>query len=456
MTNRMTTHTSHNKKRFSISPVFLWVSLGAVVVLFLGYFVGPSIFSHTYTQTEVTAEVLAEEIEEEDVPSVTHLPTPAAVKAIYMSQCVAGTPSFRDKLITLIDDTELNAVIIDIKDFSGKIGFTTDNPALAPSVSDACGARDMKEFIKRLHDKNIYVIGRITVFQDPFYSKLHPELAVKKESDTSVVWTDHKGLSFIDVGARAFWDYIVELSRESYAIGFDELNYDYVRYPSDGNMKDIAFTLSEGKPKDVELEAFFSYLYEALDTGETPTSGLRSVRNMFKGGSARPVLSVDLFGYTTTNYDDLGIGQLLERALPYFDYVMPMVYPSHYNSGFIGIAKPATQPYEVVKYSMDASVRRVRALADAKNSTATSTDMVFLREQANKGHGNIHVQQMRPWLQDFDLGAQYTPEMVRAQIQATYDAGLTSWALWDAGNTYTRAALANEEEPLSSLTPVSR
>ncbi len=453
----MTTHTPHSKKHFSIQSVYLWVSLCIAAVLFLGYFIGPALFSHTYERTEVTAEVLAEKTEtEEKVSSVRHLPTPAAVKAIYMSQCVAGTPSFRDKLVTLIDDTELNAVIIDIKDFSGKIGFTTDNPALAPSVSDACGARDMKEFIERLHEKGIYVIGRITVFQDPFYSKLHPELAVKKESDTSVVWTDHKGLSFIDVGARAFWDYIVELSRESYAIGFDELNYDYVRYPSDGNMKDIAFTLSEGKPKDVELEAFFAYLYKALDTGETPTSGLRSVRTMFSNEVSRPVLSVDLFGYTTTNYDDLGIGQLLERALPYFDYVMPMVYPSHYNSGFIDIAKPATQPYEVVKYSMDASVRRVRAMAAAKNSTATSTDIIFLREQANKGHGNINIQQMRPWLQDFDLGAQYTPEMVRAQIQATYDAGLTSWALWDAGNTYTRAALADEEEPLSSLTPVSR
>ncbi|GMU73931.1 MAG: hypothetical protein AMXMBFR44_1300 [Candidatus Campbellbacteria bacterium] len=439
------------------SPVLLWASLVAVVIFLVGFFIGPQIFSYRYNQQEVKAQnATFDEEEKKPASDVVHLPTPDPLKAIYMTQCVVGTPSFREKLVKLIDETELNAVIIDIKDFSGKIAFTTDNPVLAPSVSDACGARDMKEFIKMLHGKNIYVVGRITVFQDPFYSKLHPELAVKKESDTSVVWTDHKGLSFIDVGARPFWDYIIELSRESYALGFDELNYDYVRYPSDGNMKDIAFTLSEGKPKDVELETFFAYLYEALDTGEAPTSGLRSVRNIFSDDEPRPVLSVDLFGYTTTNRDDLGIGQLLERALPYFDYVMPMVYPSHYNAGFIGIAKPASSPYEVVKYSMDEAVRRVRAMAEAKNSTATTTEATYLRTQANKGHGNINVLQMRPWLQDFDLGATYTPEMVRAQMQATYDAGLTSWALWDAGNTYTRAALHEATATGSSLTPTGR
>ncbi|HXK39773.1 MAG TPA: putative glycoside hydrolase, partial [Candidatus Paceibacterota bacterium] len=126
------------------------------------------------------------------------------------------------------------------------------------------------------------------------------------------------------------------------------------------------------------------------------------------------------------------------------DYVMPMVYPSHYNAGFIGIAKPATMPYEVVKYSMDEAARRTRLLSAAAGSTSTSTEMLYLKAQALKGRGEISTDQLRPWLQDFDLGASYTPEMVRAQMRATYDAGLDSWALWDAGNTYTRAALLEE------------
>jgi hypothetical protein len=431
--------TSRIKRKYTRTQHTLFgVGILAVVLCF-GFFIAPTLFSSSYTRITGEAEVLAEKIEKKEIPDVVHIPTPNVVKAIYMSQCVVGTPSFRDKLVALIDETELNSVIIDVKDFSGKIGFTTDNPVLVGAVSDACGANDMKEFIKVLHSKNIYTIARITVFQDPYYTGVHPELAVKKASDGGV-WKDHKGLAFIDVGAQPFWEYIVELGRESYAIGFDELNFDYVRYPSDGNMKDIAFTFSKGVSKAEMLERFFAYLYESFATGEIPTFGLRPSRRD-ASDVTRPALSVDLFGYTTTNTDDLGIGQVLERALPYFDFVMPMVYPSHYNSGFIGIAKPATSPYAVVKYSMDASVRRARLLGLAGASTATSTDMVFLRGQSQKGHGNINIQQMRPWLQDFDMGATYTSDMVRAQMQATYDAGLTSWALWDAGNTYTRGAL---------------
>ncbi len=406
------------------------IFLAAIGILIGGaVFAAPHLFSATYMSGTLVGrgETLRTPPPK---PDVIHLETPEPFKAIYMSQCVVGTPSFREKLVKLIDETELNSVIIDIKDFSGTIAFQTENELLVHAISDQCGAYDMKEFIKLLHEKNIYVVGRITVFQDPHYSALHPELAVKKASDGST-WKDNKGLSFIDVGAEPFWDYIVELSRESYALGFDELNFDYVRYPSDGPMKDIAFTWSEGKNKQERLEDFFSYLYAKLST---PFDGFKTV----------PKLSVDLFGYTTTNTDDLGIGQVLERALPYFHYVMPMVYPSHYNSGFIGIKDPSAHPYEVIEYSMREAARRARLVAASVVSPATTTDIMFLKAQAEKGHGDINELQLRPWIQDFNLGATYTAEMVRAQFQATYDAGLTSWAIWDAGNTYTESALLPE------------
>lgn len=421
---------------------FLFGSAFAVLIVGTVFFTGlPHLFSRTYDRdAAVSGATTSVEEKKEKKPSVTHLETPEPLKAIYMSQCVVGTPSFREKLKTLIEETELNAVVIDIKDFTGKIAFQTDNPAVAPSVSDGCGAYDMKGFIEELHASGIYVIARITVFQDPFYTEMHPELAVKKASD-GTVWKDFKGLSFIDVGAKPFWEYIVEVSKETYDIGFDELNFDYIRFPSDGNMKDIAFTWTGEKTKAEMLEAFFEYLYENLSEPWDDNEGV-------------PKLSADLFGYTTTNSDDLGIGQVIERALPYFHYVMPMVYPSHYNSGFIGIEKPATQPYEVVKYSMDAAVRRAQAMAASAVSSATTTAITELRELANRGHGDISPNQLRPWLQDFDLGATYTPDMVRAQMQATYDAGLTSWALWDAGNTYTRAALIEDGEVSETLTEI--
>ena len=404
--------------------------LGIVVVVVLVLapllYVGASKFGTVSYGTPDTSVVdtETEETSGSERTVASHIETPSAVKAIYMSQCVVGTPSFREQLVDLVNETELNSIIIDVKDFTGKLGFQTDHPLLKDAVSDACGARDMEDFLTFLHEQDIYTIARITVFQDPYYTKTFPGSAVKR-LDNGEVWQDYKGLAFVDVGYRPFWDYIVAISEEAYAVGFDELNFDYIRFPSDGNMKNVSYTHAGDALRQDALETFFAYVYDELKESDV-------------------VLSADLFGYTTTNADDLGIGQVLERALPYFDYVMPMVYPSHYNDGFIDLDNPAVHPYEVVKYSMESAVRRANKIDLARDSTSTSTDTVLLKKIAQKGHGNVNTLQLRPWLQDFDLGATYTPEMVRAQIQATYDAGLTSWALWDAGNTYTRAALNAE------------
>lgn len=383
-------------------------------------------------------------IQEPTVAAVAHVVTPDSVRGIYMTQCVVGTPSFRDKLVKLIDETELNTVVIDVKDYSGKIGYDTDNPKLKSAISKTCGATDIETFIKTLHDKNIYVVGRITVFQDPFYSKEHPELAVKFANPKGAVWKDHKGLSFIDVGAKPYWDYIIELSRESYAKGFDEINYDYVRFPSDGPMENIHFDWAGTKPKQEVLEEFFAYLSKEMkDTTKYPS------------GKA-PVISADLFGMTTTNTDDLNIGQVLERTLPYFDYVMPMVYPSHYPSGFNGWKNPNAEPYDLIHFVLKTAVSRTEAtssviqilgseslfaakIVPATATTATTTKQVESGFYTKPAYDKNKI---RPWLQDFSLGTPaYGAAEVRAQIKATNDVGLNSWVLWDAGNTYTRGAL---------------
>ncbi len=342
-----------------------------------------------------------------------HLKTPEPLYGIYMSQCVVGTPSFRDSLVSFIDESPLNAVIIDIKDFTGKIAFQTDNPALAHSVSDACGARDMKEFIATLHEKGIYVIGRITVFQDPYYTKLHPEAAVQSAKNPGTPWKDYKGLSFIDVSHRPYWDYVVELSRVAHEeVGFDEINYDYIRYPSDGPMSDAQY-INPNKAEAVEL--FWAYLHDKVK----PTG---------------VVTSADLFGYVAVLTDDLGIGQQLERALPYFDYIMPMVYPSHYNKGFAGLKNPNDDPYTVIYRSMVEAVRRTTATSTVVKTLsgfpiASTSPQLYTKEGYVSG-------KMRAWLQDFDYGKDYTADDIDAQIRGNQDAGLTSWIFWDAGNKY--------------------
>jgi hypothetical protein len=327
---------------------------------------------------------------------VSHIKTPDSVKAIYISSWVAGNKRLRDNLVRIVDETEINAVVIDIKDYTGKISFRVNNEDLKKFNSAENRISDIREFIGSLHDKGIYVIGRISSFQDSYLVSKMPELAVTDKSGK--VWKDRKNITWLDVGAKPVWDYLALIGQESYDVGFDELNFDYIRFPSDGNMEDIKYPFSQGKIKSKALKEFYVFLDNKFRPKGIP-------------------ISADLFGMTTSHNDDLGIGQVLKDALEHFDFVAPMVYPSHYPDKFLGFAKPATQPYEVIKYAMDSAVLK------AKIASTT-------------------ISKIRPWLQDFSIGGvKYTPEMVRAQMQATYDSGLNSWMLWNASNVYTKEAL---------------
>jgi hypothetical protein len=407
--------TAKNRKRLLseealLSPLLMGgAGIAALAAVALA---APSFLPLSYDAAGPGASAQEAGGEKTAVPSVAHLATPEPMHAIYMSQCVAGTPSFRDELVALIDETSLNAVVVDVKDYSGTIGFPAEDPRFADAAMQTCGASDMKAFIERLHEKGIYVIARITVFQDPLYSKRHPDQAVQSLARPGEPWKDHKGLSFVDVSSRDYWDYIVVLSKEAYALGFDELNYDYIRYPSDGPMKDAVY---QNPYKAAALETFFEYLHQEVK----PTGA---------------VMSADLFGYTTVLTDDLGIGQILERALPYFDYIAPMVYPSHYNKGFEGLANPNSDPYQVVYASMEEAVRRTVA--------TTTTVAAFAHSEISSTSPQLYEKpaysplKLRPWLQDFDYGKDYLPADITAQMQAAYDAGLTSWYFWDPANKY--------------------
>lgn len=348
---------------------------------------------------EEEKEVL--EIDIDDFSDIVHIKTPEVVKAIYMSGWVAGSQNFRDSLIKMIDETELNAVVIDIKDSTGRLSFRIDDEEIEKIGSHENRIRDVRALTNLLHSKNIYIIGRISVFQDPYLAKLKPEWSVRRLSDGGV-WKDKKGLSFLDPTSKEVWDYTLAISHYAYKYGFDEINLDYIRYPSDGNMKDINYNLKDGQTREDNIEEFFKYFSSELKKEEDIP------------------LSADLFGLTTEVTNDMGIGQIWEKALPYFDYLSPMVYPSHYPAGYNNYTNPASYPYEVIYRSLASAISRTK----------------------NAGYDTLKV---RPWLQDFDLGATYTKEMVRAQMKAVYDLGLNSWMLWDPSNKYTPAALLPKE-----------
>ncbi len=353
---------------------------------------------------------------------VTHIATPNPLKAVYMSSWAAGSQKFRKHLYDLVDTTEINAVVIDVKDYSGHISFPVEDPMLAATGAAEKRIPDIKEFIGTLHDKGVYVIARISSFQDSFMINIHPEWAVKTKEGN--VWQDYKGVKWLDAGAKPVWEYLVAIGKESYNVGFDELNFDYIRFPSDGNLRDIAYSWGEGRSRQEVMKDFFTYMHEQFSQSGIP-------------------ISADLFGLTTSANDDLGIGQILENALASFDYVAPMVYPSHFGHGFIGFEKPAQHPYEVIKSSMDHAVRKAEETTTTfqnlgEDPIASTTPQLYTKESYDKS-------KLRPWLQAFDLGAVYTPEMVRLQIQATYDAGLTSWMLWNAGSIYKKDALLGKE-----------
>lgn len=384
--------------------------LAAIIIALFVYFLAPNIsglsydFSKSATQIEdrttvknIDNQIKSEETIHKEQRIVSHIDTPKEVKALYMSSWAAGTKNLRDQIISIADQTEVNSLVIDIKDSTGKISFKVDSPDLIQEDSVEERIPDIYSLIELLHSKDIYVIGRIAVFQDPHFIKSHPNDAVKTSSNKEQNWTDRNGLSWIDASSKDAWDYALAIARESYDKGFDEINFDYIRFPSDGNMKDIYFPLSDGQNKTDVMRSFYEYVNQNLRPEGIP-------------------ISADLFGMTATNTDDLGIGQILEDALRNFDFVAPMVYPSHFPPKWNGYPKPATEPYRVIKYSMASAVSKANAIGEP-------------------------ILKLRPWLQDFNLGATYTKDMVRDQIKATYDVGLNSWMMWDAANTYTKDAL---------------
>lgn len=341
---------------------------------------------------------------------------PKVIKALYATGWTAGGVKGLNRLIELIKKTEANAIVIDIKDYSGELSYRSGLMDVEKYGKD----REIKiakpnAMIKKLHDEGIYVIARQTIFQDPVLAKARPDLAFTSSS-TGKQWKDNKGVMWLDPAGKEVWEYNLAIAKDALNRGFDEINFDYIRFASDGNLNDIKYPFWDGKTlKRYVIRDFFKFMRQSLSDAK---------------------ISADLFGLTTVNYGDVGIGQNIDDAFNYFDAIAPMVYPSHYNKGFNGHQNPALYPYDVVYTSMlEANKRLNQYILKAENSTSTEKYLV-------------KKPQLRPWLQDFDLGADYTADMVRAQIDAVYGAATgtpSGWMLWDPKNIYTAAALKSEQ-----------
>ncbi|MCX6730089.1 MAG: hypothetical protein NT058_01160, partial [Candidatus Portnoybacteria bacterium] len=249
-----------------------------------------------------------------------------------------------------------------------------------------------------------YVIGRIAVFEDNYLPRKRTDLAIKKPGGG--VWEDNNGLAWVDPASQEVWDYNLEIAKEAIKVGFDEINFDYIRFPSDGNVSSAIYPFWDGKILKKEiLRQFFEYVNQRLKPLNIP-------------------ISADLFGLIMSSTNDLGIGQWLEYAIPYFDYVCPMVYPSHYPPTFLGFENPAEYPYEVIFSELKKGNERIASLS------ASNPDLKLAK--------------LRPWLQDFDMGAIYDARMIELQKQATDDAGGMGWLLWNSKNIYTESGLQKE------------
>jgi len=362
---------------------------------------------------------------------------------VYFTGWSAGIKRRVDYLVDLRGTTAINAVVIDIKDYSGNVTYAVSAPEARQYGAVRLMIRDIDGLVNRLHSAGIYVIARLTVFQDPVLAEARPDLAVHRVSKLPPVgpkekrgpltaaslWRDRKRLAWIDPASRPAWDYVVSIARDALGHGADEVNFDYVRFPSDGDLNDMYFPNWNGKtPKHEVIRQFFAYLRKQL-------------------GDAR--ISADLFGLATVNGDDLGIGQVIEDAYGTFDSVCPMVYPSHYARKFLGFPNPAEHPYEVINYSMKEARSRLEDFSHPKPAPAKGDGVAAAATE-------VKAATLRPWIQDFNLGAKYDAAMVKAEIKAVEDAlgdRFGGYMVWAPSNVYTRGALV---EPPPKVTEVGQ
>jgi len=324
---------------------------------------------------------------------------PRTIRAAYLTYYGIAEPSIRDRVLNLVGRTELNAVVIDVKGDRGLIPYRTEvQAALEAGAQGPVIIKDFDGLLRSLRDRRIYTIARIVTFKDNVLARHRPDLAII-DTRTGKPWVDNEKLAWVDPFREEVWDYAIAIAKEAAAKGFDEIQFDYVRFPTDGRLSAAAY--SQPNNAATRLPTIAGFLAKARR--ELAPTGV--------------FLAADVFGYTAFNANDTDIGQRVEELAAHLDYICPMVYPSGYHLGIPGYRNPVQHPYEVVRES-------VRLTRQRSQHTAA---------------------QVRPWLQDFRDYAfdrrTFGSREVRAQIKGAADGGGVGFMLWNPRNDYTAQAL---------------
>ncbi|MDR0485977.1 MAG: putative glycoside hydrolase [Elusimicrobiota bacterium] len=318
------------------------------------------------------------------------------IRGIHLSSWMSGSGKQNRAVIEMIKKSELNAVVIDLKETDGQICISDIDSVYKGKISYNL-IPNLSGFIKELKENNIYIIARIVAFRDNSMPRKDPSLAVKTPS--GAIWTDKNRIAWLDPYNPEAWDYILKIAERASELGFDEIQFDYIRFPTDGDLSTARYS-NKNHSNSESSKAIVSFLKEA--------------NRRLKARGVK--ISIDTFGLTVTG-DDMGIGQKISDMAQWVDFISPMVYPSHYAKGAYGASEPNKAPYRIVYESMKDAVKRIPA------------------------------EKFRPWLQDFTIfNYKYGKDQVRAQIQACYDNGIGSWLLWNPRCIYTVSALKGPDE----------
>ena len=370
-------------------------------------------------QAKAGEEVSQTEQETEAV-DLKELRKPVKVKGIYLTAAAAGNEENMDKVIEKIDKTEINAVVIDFKDDSGRLTCEVSSELLNEVGIVEVYIEDMPGLLKKLKDHGIYTIARVVAFRDPGLAEKKPEWSLKLADGSQ--YRDRQGLAWINPYKHEVWEYLVEVGKEAKRLGFDEVQFDYIRFSTDRGIGDVVYDEADtkGRGKTEIITEFVDYVYEEL-----------TAEGLF--------VSADVFGaIINSRVDAESVGQNYGEMASHLDYICPMLYPSHYGDGNFGIEHPDTQPYDTMLAALGASVKALEPYAEEGSHQAV----------------------VRPWLQDFTASylknyISYGPKEVRAQIQAVYDAGYDEWILWNAGANYSWGGLKTEEEAAAEMEKIA-
>ena len=330
---------------------------------------------------------------------VPRMAKPDTVRGLYLNAWAAGSRQKLARLIDIANRTEINTFVIDVKE-GGEVSYRSRVPLVREIGADRDYISDVRAMLRQLRDNNVYPVARIVVFKDRNLAAARPDWAVRHINGGE--WLDRDGYAWVDSFNKDVWEYNIAIAREALQLGFSEIQWDYVRFPDvpQSLMRTAAWPARDGRTKADGIREFLLYSRDQLASYGAP-------------------VTADVFGLTVSARDDLGIGQQWEKMLDATDALLPMIYPSHFARGTYGVATPNASPHDIVLRAMQHAVRRTTGVENAAL--------------------------IRPWLQDFTLGApRYTAEHVRAQIDAVYEAGLTEWILWHPGSNYTVGALRED------------